>query len=407
MQGLLTGAATAAAAAERESAALKEARRVAGGRIGDWTTSSFAKTALDGLYAGSSMGGDRNRVLGHAGLLGSFSAVVNEALTLRDLTGGQAGAAFRALRQQVEAGSTPSVIERAMRASHTAVFPAMRPPRASEIGSVIEGVLSELKPRPKWASEARHRLGLLPTPWVRCDLPESSLTAMTRLEALDYAVRHQDPASAELNERLMARLGDYEDDRPPAAEQIDDPIHRTGYQLERGLDPALTILPTTVLSLVFAPFDDADAGPLRLDPDELENAVRMALKRIEHGIRRFLVERLTAAYGEDWIERLPGPMRNGWRRARQKEIDAGRQPSEPIAYADIEDYVKIIEHQDRWSELFEPVFRDVGQIRSSLRRIAVIRNPGANFRPVTLEDLIVLSAEGVHLSRWFGFHLKA
>lgn len=230
---------------------------------------------------------------------------------------------------------------------------------------------------------------------------------MTRLAALDYAVRHQDPASAELNERLLARLGDYEDDPPPAAEQIDDPVHRTGYQLERGLDPALTILPTTVLSLVFAPFDDADAGAPRLDPDQLENAVRMALKRIEHGIRRFLVERLTAAYGEDWIERLPGPMRNGWRRARQKEIDAGRQPSEPIAYADIEDYVKIIEHQDRWSELFEPVFRDVGQIRSSLRRIAVIRNPGAHFRPVTLEDLIVLSAEGVHLSRWFGFRLKA
>jgi hypothetical protein len=87
------------------------------------------------------------------------------------------------------------------------------------------------------------------------------------------------------------------------------------------------------------------------------------------------------------------------------DIDEGRTPDELIAYADIDHYRRIIEHPDRWSAMFEPVFKDQAAIRETLRRITVIRNPGAHFRAVTVEDLIILRAEGVHLSNWLGTRL--
>ena len=102
---------------------------------------------------------------------------------------------------------------------------------------------------------------------------------------------------------------------------------------------------------------------------------------------------------------MPSEIRRGWAAGRQKDIDEGRPPDELIAYADIDHYRRIIEHPDRWATMFEPVFKDQAAIRETLRRIAVIRNPGAHFRTVTVEDLIILRAEGAHLAKWLGIRL--
>jgi hypothetical protein len=281
----------------------------------------------------------------------------------------------------------------------------MRAARNSEIEAVIAAAQSDLlKPYPDWAAEARATFEAMTTPWVRADLPDASIEAMSRLTSLDRLIGHAAPGGADVVVELRARLGDYREGDVPAPEELNDPIARTGYQLERGFDPVLTVLPTAVLTAMFAPFHDGDQS-VAVDPDHIDNAVRMMLKRLEQALRRFIVEKLRELHGDDWFDRLSSDIRRAWNNKRQGDIDAGRVPEPLIHYADIDHYRKIIERPDHWEALFEPVFKDMAAIRETLRRIAVIRNPTAHFRAVSVEDLIILRAEGAHLSRWLGIRL--
>ena len=395
--------------ADREMASAVRAAQGAIGQL-DWgshyATGRAAITALEESYAALGIGTDRDRLLGTIAGVGSLARI---AAGFTDQVGAmrtRASEMFLDAQQHIEAKAATGTIGYALRAGYGDLFPAMRAPRASEIEAVIVAsqALEGLKPYSDWAVEARGRFEALTTPWVRSDLPDASIAAMARLAGLDRLVDRLPPAEAELVETLRARLGDYRDAPEPDPAAVADPIARTGYQLDQGFDPILTVLPTAVVAVMFAPFASADpAAPV--DADSLENAVRMLMKRLELALRRFIVAKLQAHYGADWFDRLPSEIRRAWTAGRQKDIDEGRKPDELIAYADMDHYRRIIEHPDRWSVIFEPVFKDPAAIRETLRRVAVIRNPGAHFRAVTVEDLIILRAEGVHLAKWLGIRL--
>jgi hypothetical protein len=405
MSDLILGRSTA----DRELASMVSAAQ---GRIGQLdgvsqlATRRAAIGALEDAYAALGMGKDRERLLGHVTGVGSLariaSGLIDHAGDMRRRTSEMLAETERLLAGGAQIGA----IDGALRTGYRDLFPAMRRPRATEIEAVITATtaLEALKPYPDWAAQARQRFDAISTPWVRSDLPDASIAAMARLVTLDKVVDHGRPGDSGVIEALRGRLGDYRGDDASSGDALDDPVARTGYQLDRGFDPVLTVLPTAVVAVMFAPFGASDPA-VEVDPDQLENAVRMLIKRLEHALRRFIADRLQSLYGDTWFDALPSEIRRAWTAGRQRDIEAGRTPDDLIAYADFEHYRRIIEHPDRWPRLFEPVFRDQAAIRETLRRIAVIRNPGAHFRAVTLEDLIILRAEGVHLSKWLGLRL--
>jgi hypothetical protein len=391
---------------------LTSAVRAAQGSIGqlDWgshyATGRAAMTALETTYACLGIGRDRERLLGTVAGVGSLARIAAGFIDHAGEMRLRASEMFAETQRRIDADTAMGTIGSALRAGYGDLFPAMRVPRASEIEAVIAASqsLDARIPNLDWAAETRGRLEVLTTPWVRSDLPDASIAAMARLSSVDRLVDRVPPWEAELIETLRARLGDYRDAPEPEPAALADPVARTGYQLDQGFDPVLTVLPTAVLAAMFAPFASSDLA-VPVDPDQLENAVRMLLKRLEQALRQFISAKLQAHYGAEWFDRMPSEIRRSWAVGRQKDIDEGRTPDELIAYADIDHYRRIIEHPDRWSAMFEPVFKDQAAIRETLRRIAVIRNPGAHFRAVTVEDLIILRAEGAHLAKWLGIRL--
>ena len=68
------------------------------------------------------------------------------------------------------------------------------------------------------------------------------------------------------------------------------------------------------------------------------NSAHDRLLRFETQIRRFIDERMKAAFGEHWIKhRVPGEMRKSWQDKRQKAQDNGGKNWSLIAYADFTD----------------------------------------------------------------------
>lgn len=71
-----------------------------------------------------------------------------------------------------------------------------------------------------------------------------------------------------------------------------------------------------------------------------------------------------------------------------------------LDYADFTDYCRIIERTDNWREVFAPVFGIKVAFSETMRRLALVRNPTAHFRIVTIEDLMIFAIEACHLNRW-------
>ena len=263
------------------------------GRIGqlDWgsqyATGRVAMAALEESYAALGLG--RYRVLGAIASVGSFAPIATGLIVHVGAMRLRTAEMLLETQRRLDAEAVIGTIGYALRAGYGDLFPAMRAPRASEIEAVIAASrdFDAMRPYPDWAAEARARFEALTTPWVRSDLPDPSIAAMARLSALDRQVDHVAPAEAAVVEALRARLGDYRDAPDPEPETLSDPIARTGYQLDLGFDPVLTVLPTAVVASMFAPFVAADPA-VPVDADALENAIRMLMKRLEQALRGFI-----------------------------------------------------------------------------------------------------------------------
>lgn len=391
---------------DRLATAVEAAQSDLGRLATTYASGGAAMKEIDRVYGSLGAGPDRNRLLSQLAGLGSLARIAAGLADPSTDMRNRAGSLFTDARRWQGPDTAAGAIEAHLRADYSDIFPTMRRPRRSEIEEVIalSRSMADHGSQAEALGEMRDRLVRADVPWVHDDLPDASITAMGRLGGLDGLVRAAPPAEAEVVEALRTHLGDYREGDMPDPATLDDPIARTGYQLERGFDPTLTVLPTAMVAVMFSPFAPADPA-VDVDPDHVENAVRMLVKRLERALRRFIAQKLREMHGDEWFEALPSDIRRSWTAGRQRDIDGGREPDEIIAYADIDHYRKIIEHPERWERLFEPVFRDQAAIRETLRRIAVIRNPSAHFRAVTLEDLIILRAEGVHLARWLGMRL--
>lgn len=343
----------------------------------------------------------RDSIFGALGAVGSLASLATELSGAGASTGSWAEKLFGDVANQMaSAGSTHGLSDMLQR-NYTDLYPKTRMPTASEIGAVMAstGPFSAIEAYKDWAARTRTLIEGVQTPWVLADQAEASIEALARLTVLESTVRFEEPAASDMADMLRLRLGDYRQARVPARRIIEDPVSRSAYQLDRGFDPTLSLLPTAVVAAVFAPLG-AETPADEVNADQLENMVRMMLKRIELALRAFISQHMRAAFGEGWFEKVPSGPRRSCTQGRQRDIDLGRSPGELIDYADIDHYRAIIENPKNWAEVFEPILGDQVPLRESLRRIAIVRNPNSHFRSVTVEDLITIRAEIIHLGRW-------
>jgi hypothetical protein len=107
---------------------------------------------------------------------------------------------------------------------------------------------------------------------------------------------------------------------------------------------------------------------------ERTNAAHDHLQRFETKLRRFIEEKMKAAFGPDWIKhQVPGDMLKAWRDKKQIAMDNGDRESPLIAYADFTDYVKIITRKDNWETVFKTIFRRKESVQESFQRLYPIR----------------------------------
>ena len=188
-----------------------------------------------------------------------------------------------------------------------------------------------------------------------------------------------------------------------------DPLARSDFYCQRGLDAALTEFPADA-------FDEATtvAGIKRRPPRpipayryeaeyqlgeeeqgfERTNAAHDRLQRFECRVREFIDRKMRAVLGEAWIKRrVSGEIRGEWMNKQKKAVDEGEPQRPLIAYADFTDYEKIMVRNDNWKDVFQRVFRRKTLVQESLRRLYPIRRCTMHARIITQDDQLYLCAE--------------
>jgi hypothetical protein len=164
--------------------------------------------------------------------------------------------------------------------------------------------------------------------------------------------------------------------------------------LYRGIDPALTR--DRELEL---PVSKPGRSPVPAENREGYECVFV----LEDELRRFVPEQLSAAFGADWEKhRVPDDVREKWRDNRERARAAGETPGPLIAYADLDDYRKIIVRKDNWREVFKPFFARKEFVSEHFHLLHAPRNVIAHNRPLTTEELELVRVKTRLLLRAIG-----
>ena len=205
---------------------------------------------------------------------------------------------------------------------------------------------------------------------------------------------------------LRESLGDWRSVTvfPPAI--FDSPAVRSDFYADLGFDPALTDFPAPA-------FDEgmAIAGFSNLPPEADEEAddaeglarttaAREHLIRFERLLRRFIDARMTAQFGPTWIrQQVPGTLLTAWRDKKAKAAETGEEEKSLLAYAEFPDYVQIIERNDNWIKVFEPVFGRREDVKESFVRLFPVRNCAMHARIITFDDEVYMHSETLRIRR--------
>lgn len=127
------------------------------------------------------------------------------------------------------------------------------------------------------------------------------------------------------------------------------------------------------------------------------------LRRFEIKMRRFIDSAMSAAFGDEWYEQqVPSNRLEQWRSKRDKEIAKGLPEQRLINYADFTDYKIIIENNENWQRVFQPVFCSKEEVQESLVRLYPVRIATMHARSVTQADRLLLHFEVTRVFRAIG-----
>jgi hypothetical protein len=254
-------------------------------------------------------------------------------------------------------------------------------------------------------SDLRARMEEMLSPWVNANMASASARAFADLQSIGKLVNQANSFEPSVAAMLRISLGDWRDPTSSPVESLINPQFRTSLYVERGFDQALT-------DFTAQAFDEGIEIALLWDPGDEERSIGRAeneededgyvrarvaftvLQQFEIAIRRFIVEAMRAAYGDEWAKRqLPSGMYDKWCEKKEAARKTGEGDRPLIDYADFTDYRLIIERKDNWNAVFRPIFGRPESVRESFQRLYPVRIATMHARVVTLDDHIYLLAE--------------
>ena len=266
--------------------------------------------------------------------------------------------------------------------------------------------------------ELQRAIEAMRTPWLDAQDAIRSIGGFAELQGIGTDLRCHSAFDPGFTDNLRATLGDWRAVVTLPPNLFDDIEARTTFYRDQGLDPYLTAFPAaafrqglSIAGLSEAPPPLATSYFTEADEQETDeevgfqrtNSAHDRLLRFETQIRRFIDERMKAAFGEHWIKhRVPGEMRKSWQDKRQKAQDNGGKNWSLIAYADFTDYETIITRNDNWSAVFKSVFDRPELVRESFQRLYPIRLCTMHARIITQDDELYLHVETMRLLKAIG-----
>ena len=247
------------------------------------------------------------------------------------------------------------------------------------------------------------------TPWLDIANKLQSINGFAKLQGIGHALNTMPVFDPCLTSALCTELGDWRKEINWPSEIFTDPLARTSFYEDRGLNPTLTAFPANTFEQIInianlkgtlEPLADPYYFETEGEEDEKEAAFERTteaykqLQYLETQIRKFIDERMQEVFGWDWIKhQVPGEIRQQWLRKQQKAKDYDEPERLLIAYADFADYVPIIIRKDNWETVFKQTFRRRDFVRESFQRLYPIRNCTMHARLITQDDELYLYVE--------------
>jgi hypothetical protein len=244
----------------------------------------------------------------------------------------------------------------------------------------------------------RKAMEAMRVPWLDTENKLQSIIGFAELQGIGLAMQRFAPFDEKFTDQIRRDLGDWRAPLNFPKPIFEDVAARVTFYEGLGLNRQLTAFPEEA-------FDEsaALAGLMQdipaADPDEeavfkRNNAAHDRLQRFEAHVRRFIDERMRAAFGDSWIKhRVHGDIRERWRDKKEKAVARGERELSLLMYADFMDYEPIITRDDNWKTVFEAYFRRKEFIRESFQRLHPVRNCTMHARPITSDDKVFLFFE--------------
>lgn len=274
----------------------------------------------------------------------------------------------------------------------------------------LQGDTSELfKAFYRQENDIKSALAEIRTPWLNMGEQMRSVSAFADLQSIGFALNNVPAFDDNFANLLRADLGDWQERLTIPEVVYEDPLARSAFYQERGLDRHLAAFPAEAFSQSLDLAQLRGKAPKIIDLYDFKeepaaenqeagfartNAAHDRLQRFETQLRQFIDDQMTKVVGDQWIKhRVPGDMYKGWLAKQEKARATGENDYPLIAYADFTDYADIIIRKDNWTEIFQPVFNRKEYIRESLQRLYPIRICTMHARMITQDDEIYLYVE--------------
>ena len=265
-------------------------------------------------------------------------------------------------------------------------------------------------------SELESPLKNMTTAWLNSVNQISSMRGFAVLEGIGQNLERLPAFDSHFTQALRIDLGDWRKKLTYPPIILEDPLARSSFYADRGLNPDLTAFPPDAFSEMLSAtnikgpqlrvVEEYNLPPKQEEQDYEFQQTRNAYDRIgrfETHIRRFIDEEMQKAFGANWIKhQIPGEMRQQWLSRRQIALANGESEWPLIAYADFTDYVKIILRKDNWETVFKPIFRAKSSVQESFQRLFPIRLCVMHSRLISQDDELFLLVETRRILRAVG-----
>lgn len=258
--------------------------------------------------------------------------------------------------------------------------------------------------------QMRRAVEAMQTPWLDIENKFRSISGFAKVQNIGHALRTMRAFDTRLTEALRVDLGDWRQKINLPSEIFINPLARTSFYVERGLNPTLTEFPADAFDQIIAsadlkikrtsvPIVAAYALEPKIEDNEevafqRTNAAHDLIQRFETQIRKFIDEKMKKVFGENWTEdQVPEAIRQQWLKKRQTDRDNNDCERPLIAYAAFSDYEQIITRKDNWERVFKPIFRRQTSVQESFRRLYPTRNCTMHSRLITQDDELYLFVE--------------